>query len=551
MDGEPMSHIAVSGLAYAHPGGELLFSDVSFRIAPGAHVGLIGANGVGKSTLLRIIAGELEPDDGDAATGGRIGYMAQDVGIGDDERSVRELLLSLAPRAVRAAGEQVLRCEAELAAGDESAGVRLGSAIADWSALGGYELEGHWDAACRRIVRSPFGQLAERPAITLSGGERKRLVLDVLFSSDAEVLLLDEPDNFLDVPAKLELERAIGSTKKTVLMISHDREVLAGAVRSIVTLEGNGAWTHGGSYATYPQARAERQRRLGDAVKRWNDEERRLRELMRVFKERAKYSSDWAKRANAAETRWRRFKEAGPPPAPVVDSSIVVRIRGGDSARRVLDLRSLGIAELVRPFSDEIHFGERVALIGPNGSGKTQLMRVLAGVREPDGGELVVGPRVSTGFFTQLQTRTDLTGQIVIDTVLGRVRGGGVQAAMSALARYGLADAARRDYDVLSGGEKARLEVLVLELEGHNLLLLDEPTDNLDIDSSEALEHALDRFEGTVVAVSHDRAFLRQLDRYLMVLHDGAVLAIPTYEAALQALLNPEAAADVRLAKTL
>jgi ATPase subunit of ABC transporter with duplicated ATPase domains len=178
-------------------------------------------------------------------------------------------------------------------------------------------------------------------------------------------------------------------------------------------------------------------------------------------------------------------------------------------------------------------------------------MRVLAGVREPDGGELVVGPRVSTGFFTQLQTRTDLTGQIVIDTVLGRVRGGGVQAAMSALARYGLADAARRDYDVLSGGEKARLEVLVLELEGHNLLLLDEPTDNLDIDSSEALEHALDRFEGTVVAVSHDRAFLRQLDRYLMVLHDGAVLAIPTYEAALQALLNPEAAADVRLAKTL
>jgi ATPase subunit of ABC transporter with duplicated ATPase domains len=122
---------------------------------------------------------------------------------------------------------------------------------------------------------------------------------------------------------------------------------------------------------------------------------------------------------------------------------------------------------------------------------------------------------------------------------------------MSALARYGLADAARRPYDVLSGGEKARLEVLVLELEGHNLLLLDEPTDNLDIDSSEALEHALDRFTGTVVAVSHDRAFLRQLDRYLMVLHDGSVLALPTYEVALQALLKPEEAFDVRLAKVL
>jgi ATPase subunit of ABC transporter with duplicated ATPase domains len=546
-----MSHIAVSGLAYAHPGGELLFSDVSFRIAPGSHVGLIGANGVGKSTLLRIIAGELEPDDGDAATGGRLGYMAQDVGVGEDERSVRELLLSLAPRALRSAGEQMLRCEAELAGGDESAGVRLGSAIADWSSLGGYELEGQWDAACRRIVRSSFNELAERPAVTLSGGERKRLVLDVLFSSDADVLLLDEPDNFLDVPAKLELERAIRATKKTVLMISHDREVLAGAAASIVTLEGDGAWTHGGSYATYPQAREERQRRLGDAVKRWKDEERRLHELMRRFKERAKYASDWAQRANAAETRWRRFKDAGPPPPPVIDSSIIVRMRGGDSARRVLDLRSIGIAGLVSPFSDEIHFGERMGLIGPNGSGKTQLMRVLAGLREPDAGELVVGPRVSTGFFTQLQTRADLTGQIVIDTVLERVRGGGVQAAMSALARYGLAAAARRRYDVLSGGEKARLEVLVLELEGHNLLLLDEPTDNLDIDSSEALEHALDRFEGTVVAVSHDRAFLRQLDRYLMVLHDGGVLAIPTYQAALEALLHPEAAADVRLVSRL
>jgi ATPase subunit of ABC transporter with duplicated ATPase domains len=546
-----MSQIAVSGLAYAHPGGELLFSDVSFRIAPGAHVGLIGANGVGKSTLLRITAGELEADDGDAATGGRVGYMAQDVGVGDDERSVRQLLLSLAPRAVRAAGERVLRYEAELAAGDESAGMRLGSAIADWSSLGGYELEGQWDAACRRIVRSSFDELAERPAVTLSGGERKRLVLDVLFASDADVLLLDEPDNFLDVPAKLELERAITASKKTVLMISHDREVLAGAVGSIVTLEGNGAWTHGGSYATYPQARADRQRRLGDAVKRWNEEEKRLRELVRIFKERAKYSSVWTPKANAAETRWRRFKDAGPPPAPVVDTSIIVRMRGGDSARRVLDLRSVGIAELVSPFTDEVHFGERVGLIGPNGSGKTQLMRVLAGVREPDAGELVVGPRVSSGFFTQLQTRSDLTGRIVIDTVLARVGGGGVQAAMSALARYGLADAARRPYDVLSGGEKARLEVLVLELEGHNLLLLDEPTDNLDIDSSEALEHALDRFTGTVVAVSHDRAFLRQLDRYLMVLHDGAVLAIPTYEAALQALLKPEEASDVRLAKVL
>jgi ATPase subunit of ABC transporter with duplicated ATPase domains len=546
-----MGHIAVSGLAFAHPGGELLFSDVSFTVAPGTHVGLVGANGVGKSTLLKILTGALVPDDGDASLGGVVGYMAQDVGAADDGRTVRELLLSLAPAAVRAAGEHVLVYEAELDGGDPAAGVKLGAAIADWSALGGYELEGQWDAACRRIVRTPFPELGDRPAVTLSGGERKRLVLDLLFASDADVLLLDEPDNFLDVPAKLALEQQIRSSRKTVLMISHDRAVLSAAVQSILTLEGNGAWVHGEPYTTYPRARADRQRRLGDAVKRWRDEERRLFGLMKTFKERAKYSSDWAKKADAAETRWRRFADAGPPPAPVVDAPIVVRIRGRDSARRVLDLRSVTLDGLVAPFSDEVHFGEWVGVIGPNGSGKSELLRVLSGEREPDAGELVVGPRVSTGFFTQLQRRPDLTGRVVLDVVLDRVRGAGVQAAMGALARYGLADASRRSFDVLSGGEKARLEVLVLELEGHNLLVLDEPTDNLDIDSSEALEQALDTFQGTVVAVSHDRSFLGILDRYLMILCDGTVLSLPSYDTAIEALTDPDHAIDVRLAKVL
>ena len=544
-----MSHITVSGLAYAHPVGDLLFSEVSFRVSPGRHVGLLGSNGVGKSTLLRILAGELTPADGEASVGGRFGYMPQDVGLDDDAKTVREMLLSLAPHAVRSAGQRVLECEAQLAAGDTSAGMRLGSAIADWSSLGGYELEGHWDSACRRIVHAPFAEIADRSVVSLSGGERKRLVLEILFESDLDVLLLDEPDNFLDVPAKLALERRIRGSKKTVLMISHDRELLSGAVGSIVTLEGNGAWMHGASYTTYPQAREDRQRRLGDALERWNAEERRLYRLMKTFKERARYSSDWTKKANAAETRWRRFRDAGPPPAPVTDQRIVVRIRGGDSARRVLDFRSLGIGDLVSPFTDEIHFGERVGVIGPNGSGKTALMRVLAGVREADFGELRVGPRVSTGFFTQLQSRADFSGRLVVDVVLERVRG--LQAAMGALARYGLSEAARRLYDVLSGGEKARVEVLVLELEGHNLLLLDEPTDNLDIDSSEALEKALDSFEGTVVAVSHDRAFLQTMDRFLMVLHDGTVLSLPSYESALEALIDPEHAGQVRLAKAL
>jgi ATPase subunit of ABC transporter with duplicated ATPase domains len=527
-----MAQISVNDLAYAHPGGELLFSGVSFRVAAGRHAGLVGANGVGKSTLLRILAGELTADAGETALGGRALYMPQDVGTTGG--SVRELLLSAAPARVRAAGLGLLESERELKAGDASAGVRLGEAIGNWSQLGGYALEGEWDAACRRILGAGLQDVGDRPAGTLSGGERKRLVLDLLFSSDASILLLDEPDNFLDVPAKRALEQQLRATQKTVLVISHDRALLSAACDAIVTLEGNGAWVHGESYATYPEAREHRQQLMGDRLELWAQEERRLKELMRVFKERARYSSDWAKRANAAETRWRRWVDEGPPPAPVVDHKIRPRLRGGDSARRVLDLRAIGIDGLVDPFSDEIHFGERVGLIGPNGSGKTHLIQLMAGERPPDSGELVLGPRVSPGHFTQFNVRGDFAGAGVLEIVAART--GAFERAMAALARYGLQDTAQRGYETLSGGQRARLEILCLELEGHNLLLLDEPTDNLDIESAEALESALEGFEGTVVAISHDRAFLDRLDRFLFLDADGHVHALPDPDAALAAL---------------
>jgi ATPase subunit of ABC transporter with duplicated ATPase domains len=544
-----MSHISVSNLAYAHPGGDLLFEEISFKIAPGSHVGVVGVNGVGKSTLFRVIMGMLPADEGDVSAGGQIAYMPQDVGVAGDPRTVRQLLLGLTTGSLLEAGERLGEAERALAAGDEEAGVMLGHAIGDWSELGGYGLEAQWDAACRRIVRQSFSELADRPAITLSGGERKRLVLDLLLRSDAEILLLDEPDNFLDVPAKRELEEQLRESKKTVLAISHDRDLLCGAVNIILTLEGNGAWLHHGSYTTYPEARKARQQKLGDALARWNEEEKRLRELTRIFKERARYSPDLAKRAAAFETRWHRFRDAGPPPPPIAEQQINVRLRGADSARRVLDLRAVGISGLVKPFTDEVHFGERIGIVGPNGGGKTHLIRVLNGDEAPDHGELVTGPRVSAGLFTQLNARSTFAGRGVLEIVEERLAA--TQTSMSALARYGLQDAANRSYDTLSGGQKARLEILCLELEGHNLLLLDEPTDNLDIDSCEALEQALDGFDGTVVAVSHDRAFLRRLDRFLMVLHDGTVLGLPDADSALEALGRPDDAANVRLAKAL
>jgi ATPase subunit of ABC transporter with duplicated ATPase domains len=259
--------------------------------------------------------------------------MAQDVGQ-EEGATMRELLLSVAPRALQAAGTRMLEAERRLAEGDSDAGIALGEAIGDWSAAGGYELEGQWDAACRRIVGAPLSDVGDRASTAVSGGERKRLILELLLAGDAEILLLDEPDNFLDVPAKHALEARIKASPKTILLISHDRELLAGAVDTIVTLEGHGAWVHGGSYATYPEAREHRQQLLGDAVQRWKDEERRLYRYFKLLKERAKYSSDWAKKANAAETRWQRFVDAGPPPAPVTDQQIRVRLRGADIALR-------------------------------------------------------------------------------------------------------------------------------------------------------------------------------------------------------------------------
>ncbi len=534
-----MAHLHVTDLAYAHPGGDLLFSGVSFKLKPGQHAGLVGANGVGKTTLLKVVAGVYPADDGEVTLGGRLAMMPQDVGVGDDERTVRELLLSVAPAALREAGTRMAHAEWGTTDPDQDAATKAGMAFAeaidDWGRGGGYELEAQWDAACRRVVGRGLTDVGERPAVSLSGGERKRLVLDLLLSSDAQVVLLDEPDNFLDIPGKRALEAAMRASRKTILMISHDREVLSRAVDTIVTLEGSGAWVHGGSYATYPEAREARQQRMGDRLKQWQEEERRLRDYYKLLKERARYSPDFAKKADAAETRWERFVKEGPPPAPVVDHAIKVRLRGGDSARRVLDLRALGIDGLMQPVTDEVHFGERVGLIGPNGSGKTHLIRLFAGDDGvPHSGELVQGPRVSVGVFSQLNRRDDFLGRPCLDIVIERTTD--LQKAMAALARYGLVDAAQRAYDVLSGGQKARLEILCLELEGHNLLLLDEPTDNLDIDSCAALEQALDGFEGTVVAVSHDRAFLRGLDRFWLLGHDGRMRAIATPQDAIDAL---------------
>lgn len=543
-----MSSIVVSELDYAPPGADSLFFDISFGVSPGDHAAIVGANGVGKSTILRILSGEIEADGGEFSVGGTSLTMTQDVGMGRPDESLRQMLLEVALPELRAAGLELIASEQSMAAGDDD-GMAYAEAITRWGELGGYELESQWSAAAERSVKTPIDDFSKRLVGELSGGERKRLVLDLLLNSGADVLLLDEPDNYLDVPTREWLEEQILKCQSTILMVSHDRSLLERVATKIVVLEGSGCWVHGGSYLTFPEAREHRQTLLGDALKRWNDEERRLHAHMRVMKARAAQNFKNATKANAAETRWEKFVKAGPPPPPVADQQIHVKLRGADSARRVVNIVDVSIDDLFFPFSDEVHFGERVGLIGPNGTGKTHLLRALGFEIQPDEGTIALGPRTSVGTFTQINDRPDFIGHEAVEIVKERLHD--EEGAMKALARYGLAPHARQDFETLSGGQKARLEVLCLELEGHNVLLLDEPTDNLDIESSEALEKALDSFLGTVVAVSHDRTFLRGLDRYIMINDDGEVYSLPDYAVAMKALATPSDVSTLRLAKPL
>lgn len=543
-----VSAIVVSELDYAPPAADSLFFDVSFGVSPGDHAAIVGPNGVGKSTVLRILSGDIDADGGEVSIGGTFLTMSQDVGMGDPSAGLREMLLDVAEPALRAAGKAMVAAEKAMNDGTDD-GMQFAEAITTWGDLGGYELEARWAAAAERSVKTPVQDFATRKVGELSGGERKRLVLDLLLTSGADVLLLDEPDNYLDIPTRVWLEQQIIDCPSTILMVSHDRSLLERVATKIVVLEGSGCWVHGGSYATFPEAREKRQSLLGDAVKRWDQEERRLFKHMKVMKARAASNFKNATKANAAETRWEKFVAKGPPPPPVPDQQITVALRGADSARRVVNMVDVSIGDLFFPFSDEVHFGERVGLIGPNGTGKTHLLRALAGEIEADEGTIGLGPRTSIGTFSQINDRPDFLGREAVDIVRERVTE--EVKAMKALGRYGLAPHARQEFETLSGGQKARLEILCMELEGHNVLLLDEPTDNLDIESSEALEQALDSFVGTVIAVSHDRTFLEGLDRFVMINDDGAVWSLPDYENAMQALSNPDRIDQVKLAKPL
>ena len=256
-----MAVIDVNGVSYAHPGGSELFHDVSFRVASGRHAALIGPNGAGKTTLLRLVAGPGQPrqsgrsderglsgessepperpTEGSVSVDASVRLMPQAIGTGPGSGTIRELLGQFGPTRLAEAAATLIAAErANDADPSEATGIALAEAIGTWGEVGGYHEEARWDACCQRVLRQTYDEARDRPVAELSGGERKRLVLESLFASDVDILLLDEPDNFLDLSAKRWLEQQISSSPKTILLISHDRELLAAAADSIVMLEG-------------------------------------------------------------------------------------------------------------------------------------------------------------------------------------------------------------------------------------------------------------------------------------------------------------------------
>jgi len=543
-----MGHVDVSGVRFELPDGRVLLDEVSFRVGEGAKVALVGANGAGKTTLLRIVTGDLVPHAGAITRSGGLGVMRQMVSTPGVTENVADLLLSVSPPRVRAAAAEVERLELLLMdSDDEKTQMRYATALSDYADAGGYDIEVAWDVCCTTALGVSYDKAKYRDLATLSGGEQRRLVLEYLLAGPDEVLLLDEPDNFLDVPGKQWLEGRINESPKTILMVSHDRELLNNTATRIVTVElgaaGNTVWTHPGGFASYHEARRKRFERFEELARRWDEEHAKLKALVLRYKIKAEYNDGLAAQYKAAQTRLRKFVEAGPPQAIPREQQVTMRLTGGRTGKRAVVCEGLELTGLMQPFDLEVWYGERVAVLGSNGSGKSHFLRLLArGGSDPDvehrpiedrpiepvrhTGKAKLGARVRPGWFVQTHAHPELLGRTLLEILhRGDEHRPGMarEAASRVLDRYELAHAAEQRFDTLSGGQQARFQILMLELSGATLLLLDEPTDNLDVESAEALEAGLERFEGTVVAVTHDRWFARGFDRYLVYGADGSV----------------------------
>ncbi|HEX6615594.1 MAG TPA: ABC-F family ATP-binding cassette domain-containing protein [Gemmatimonadales bacterium] len=523
----PVTQIAVAGVAVEY-GGTTLFEDVTFTVARGERWGVVGRNGSGKTTLFRLLTGRQAPSRGTVARASGLRFALMDQyrefagadtvwdAAADAFRELLELERSLGAQAA-ALAEAGDRCTPAMLA-------RYDRDLERFEREGGYTVPARIDAVLHGLGFDPAAA-REQPCGSLSGGERGRLALVRQLVAPADVLLLDEPTNHLDLETTRWLEDYLRALDATVLLISHDRAFLQGVVDHVVHLEGGSAFPYSGDYASFVHQRAER----------------RLAET-RAFTRQAKaiaVEEDYIRRNiagnNSAQARGRRRRldrlERLSPPADE-DGAMALRFtpdeRGSDQVL-VAESVSLEIGDrtLLRDFSGSVRRGDVVGLIGPNGAGKSTLLGVLTGERTPDGGQVRVPDSVRIGYYRQDLGQLP-PGETLYDIVAHLRPQWGRGAIQAHLGRFGFSgDAVQRRPATLSGGERARVALAVLMLSGANFLVLDEPTNHLDVESVEALEDALDAYEGTVLLVSHDRALLRALTSRLWVLRDGRIADYP------------------------
>jgi len=514
-----LTQIAFAGVGVDF-GDTTLFSDVSFTVAPGERWGIVGRNGSGKTTLFRLLTGELEPTRGSIARAPRLRVSLleqhRDYGAATTvwEAAAGELAELLAL-------EQSLVKQATDLAHDASprALAQYGEDLERFEREGGYAVTARIDAVLHGLEFDP-AQARVTPLSALSGGELGRLGLARQLMTTADVLLLDEPTNHLDLETTRWLEEYLAASGRTVLLVSHDRAFLSATVDHVLHLEGKTATPYTGGYAAFVTQRAER--RLA--------QQRAYDQQQRTIAHEKDYIARNIAGQNTKQAKGRRKRlDRLPRLSPVIgtEGTMAVRFevpeRGGDqvvSAKNV----SVGIGSppraLVERFTGTLERTGVLGIIGRNGAGKSTLLRALLGEHPTQAGELRLGTSITVGYYRQdlSQVPLDRTLYDVIAGLRPKWERGRIQGH---LGRFGFSgQEVQRRADSLSGGERARVALAILMLSGANLLVLDEPTNHLDVESIEALEDAIEAYDGTVILVSHDRALLRALTTRIWILHE-------------------------------
>ena len=506
-----MSQLSLSDIAVEF-GATTLFHDVTFTVGKGDRWGIVGRNGSGKTSLFKIITGTLTPARGAMARtpGLRVSLLDQHRDFGAAVSVWDAAALPYAP--VMALELSLAEQAAQLAELGERAPAALleqyGHDLERFAHEGGYTFHARVDAVLQGLAFDAVESKTRRVA-TLSGGERGRVGLAAQLVAPADLLLLDEPTNHLDLETTAWLQEYIRELDETVIVISHDRAFLDEIADHVLHLEGGTAETYRGGYSSFVQQRAER--RL--ALERQVDQQRKM-----IAKEedyiRRNLAGQNTSQAKGRRKRLDRLPRLTPPPGAggTMELRLEISERGGD---RVISAEALTVAigdrTLVREFSATANRGDVIALVGPNGAGKTTLIRTLLGEREPQGGAVKLGGSVTPAYFRQDHDRLPLDSSLyeVIENLRPLWTRGAIQNHLGCFGFSG--EEVFRSTRTLSGGERSRLALAVIVLQRANLLVLDEPTNHLDVESIEAIEDAIEDYDGTVLLVSHDRALLREL----------------------------------------